>query len=26
VMVEGPGENETREYCIQLADVIKKNI
>ncbi len=26
VMVEGPGETETREYCEQLADIIKKNI
>ncbi|MBW2442893.1 MAG: phosphoglucosamine mutase [Deltaproteobacteria bacterium] len=26
VMVEGPSETETREYCIQLADIIKKKI
>jgi len=26
VMVEGPSETETREYCIQLSDIIKKNI
>jgi phosphoglucosamine mutase len=26
VMVEGPSETETRQYCIQLSDIIKKNI
>ena len=26
VMVEGPSETETRRYCQQLSDIIKKNI
>jgi len=26
VMVEGPGETETRQYCIQISEIIKKNI
>ena len=26
VMVEGPGETETRQYCNQISDIIKKSI
>jgi len=26
VMVEGPSETETRQYCMQISEIIEKNI